>query len=201
MLSGMADVKSRREEYAEATRQALIDSAGELFAARGYHATSIEDVVRRARVTRGALYHHFAGKQELFEAVFEEQEARVAGQIAAAFAREDDALRQALAGLDAFLDACLDERFREIILRQGPTALGWVRWRELDQRYTLGLLRTGLRALMDERVIRPHSLDLLTRVFFAALSEAAIAIAEAGDPTAARDEAAGLVRAFLESLR
>ena len=194
-------VKSRREEYAEATRRALVDAATELFAQEGYQRTSVEQVARKARVTRGALYHHFDSKRDLFEAVFEEQEAALIDRVTAAVTATDDPWERVLAGLDTFLDACLDPRFRELALRQAPVALGWERWRELDERHAMGLVRDLLQALMESGEIRRFPLDLLAGMMFALLGEAARYIAAADDEERAGQEARSAVLAAVAGLR
>lgn len=196
-------VKSRREEYAEATRQALVDAAGDLFAERGYAGTSIEDIARGARVTRGALYHHFAGKQEVFVAVFEDLEARMVGALPVFDGAQDPEAvwEQVVGAFDAALDLCLDPRFQRIGLIEGPAVLGWQRWRELAERYDLGLIRDALTALTAAGLIRPQPVELLARVLFAALSEAALTIAASDDPPRTRAEAGALLRTLLEGLR
>ncbi|MFI0454094.1 TetR family transcriptional regulator [Actinomadura sp. 6N118] len=197
----MPSVKSRREEYAEATRQALLDAGADLFAERGYAATSIEDVVREARVTRGALYHHFRSKQELFEAVFEDVELGIVDKIVAAVATQSDAWSQAMAGIDAYLDLCLDPRTQELALRQAPIALGWTRWREIEERHALGLIRAQVESLTAAGLIRRRSPDLLSGILFGALIEAALAIAAAEDRSQARQEAGEIIRSLSEALR
>jgi AcrR family transcriptional regulator len=202
MVPVLMTVKSRREEYAEATRQALVDAAGDLFAERGYAGTSIEDIARGARVTRGALYHHFAGKREVFSAVLEALEARTVAALPQITAEDPEAVwQQVLASFDAALDLCLDPRFQRIALIDGPAVLGWQRWREVAERYDLGLIRDALTALAGAGLIRPQPVDLLARILFAALSEAALTIAAADDPQRTRAEAGALLRSLLEGLR
>lgn len=194
-------VKSRREEYTEATRVALLESATALFATRGYAATSIEDVARGARVTRGALYHHFGSKQELFEAVYDEQERGIVERIGASLGTRPDPWSQALAGIDVFLDACTEPGYRRIALEEGPAALGYDRWRELNEQHSMGLMRTMLEILMDSGDIRRQPVDLPARVLFSALCETGLAMAVAADQKAARQQAGELARRMLESLR
>jgi AcrR family transcriptional regulator len=195
------DVKSRREEYTEATRRALLDSAAALFEAKGYAATSVEEVVRGARVTRGALYHHFRSKQELFEAVYDELEGGIVDRVAATFGTHPDAWSQALAGVDIFLDACTEPRYHRIVLEEGPAALGYDRWRERNEHHSMGLVRAMLQILMDNGDIRRQPLDLVSRVVFSALTETGLAVAAADDREAARVQAGELSRRLLESLR
>lgn len=195
------DVKTRREEYAESTRRALLDAAAERFATAGYAATSIEDVVRDARVTRGALYHHFRGKQELFEAVFAEVELAALARIGAAADTPGAPWDAFTAGFDAALDACLDPAYRRIALQEAPIALGPVRWREVAEQHSLGVIRQILEALAAAGELRPLSVPLLSRVLFATLAEAALTIAEADDEQAARAAAGELVHTLLGGLR
>lgn len=198
----MESVKSRREEAVDATRAALVDSALRLFTERGFAATSLDDVVRDARVTKGALYHHFkGGKLALFEAVFEEVDLRLAERTAAATPEGGSPWELVHSGLDAYLEACADPVVRRIMFQEGPVALGWSRWRELDGCSSRGLLQGVLQALMDAGEIRPQPLDLLTRLLFTTLGEAGMSVAEAGDQDAARAEAKGLMIALLEGLR
>jgi AcrR family transcriptional regulator len=195
------DVKSRREEYTEATRRALLDAAADLFATSGYAATSIEDVVGRARVTRGALYHHFRSKEDLFEAVYTELEEAAVVRIAAAAETATDSWSAALGGVDVFFDLCLEERYRRIVIVEGPLAFGPRRWRELSEQHSMGLVRATLAALMDEGRIRRQDIEIPARIVFVVLSEAALGIAEADDRATARRQAFYLVRGVLDSLR
>ena len=147
-------VKSRREQYVESTRTALLDTGRRHFTERGFADVSAEELVRAAGLTRGALYHHFNGKQGLFEAVFEEYEDEAAQRIAAAVAGAGgDPWHRGIAGIRAFLDICAEPGYRQIVLLQGPIALGWQRWRELDQRYLGALLEDGLTAILGATVV------------------------------------------------
>jgi AcrR family transcriptional regulator len=192
---------SRRDEYTEATRRALLDSAAAAFVERGYAEASLDDIARGARLTKGALYHHFAGKQELFRVVFEEVEAEMIRDVRRAGEDEPDTWRRLLAGIRAFLDVCTTPRFRRIALEEGPAALGWDRWREIDERYSLALVRAPLARLMRAGVLQQRPVDLLARVVLAALTEAGMAVAAAADRQAARREAEELVTALLEGFR
>lgn len=194
-------VRSRRDEYTEATRRALLDSAAAAFVEHGYARASLEEIARNARLTKGALYHHFAGKQDLFRAVFEEVEAEMIQEVLRAGSGEPDPWLRLLAGIRGFLDVCLTARFRRIALEEGPAALGWHRWREIDQRYSLALVRTPLARLMSAGVLRPQPVDLMARVVLAVLSEAGMAVAAAADRGAARREAEELITALLSGFR
>src|SRR2546429_8481058 len=146
----MQQVRSRRELYSEATRAALLDEATRLFATRGYAGTSLEDVAAASQVTRGAVYHHFDGKQALFEAVLDAQETRAIARITAA-ATDADPLSAARQALDAFLDQCCDPAYGRLVWLEGPTALGWHRWRECEQKYAYGPVERFITALGDAR--------------------------------------------------
>lgn len=193
--------RSRREEYTEATRRALLDSAAAAFVERGYTEASLEDIARAARLTKGALYHHFSGKQDLFRAVFEEVEAEMIDGVRRAGEHEPDQWRRLLAGIRAFLDACTTPRYRRIALEEGPAALGWDRWREIDERYSLALVRTPLARLMRAGILQERPVDLVARVVLAALTEAGMAVAGAPDRQAARRDADELITALLTGFR
>jgi AcrR family transcriptional regulator len=198
----MGLVKSRREEAVDATRSALLDSALRLFTDRGFAATSLDDVVRDARVTKGALYHHFrGGKLQLFEAVFEEVDLRLAERIAAAVPPDAGPWELVEAGLDAYLAACSDEVVRRIMFQEGPVALGWARWRELDGCSSRELLSGTVQGLLDAGLIRPQPMELLTRLLFTTLGEAGMSVAEAADEQTARAEARRLLLDLLDGLR
>jgi AcrR family transcriptional regulator len=179
----MADGRRTRGEE---TRRRLLDAARSLFGERGYEATSIEAVLARASVARGALYHHFASKAELLDAVAVEVFAEIAesGAVAAAAAGEDT-LERMRAGSHAWLQMALDPAIQRIALLDPPTVLGWLRWRELDERYTLGGLRSGFRRLEREGRIPAGQSELLAYMLLAALNEAALFIAAASDQKAA----------------
>ena len=198
----MGEVKSRREEAVDATRAALLDSALRHFTERGFAATSLDDVVREARVTKGALYHHFkGGKLALFEAVFEEVDLRLAEQIMAQVPPDAGPWEVVHAGLDAYLEGCADPVVRRIMFQEGPVALGWARWRELDGCSARDLLSGAVQGLLDAGEIRPQPVELLTRLLFTTLGEAGMSVAEADDQDAARAEAGALLLSFVDGLR
>lgn len=195
----MEQVKARRERYVESTRAALLDAGRRFFAERGFGGVSAEELVRAAGLTRGALYHHFDGKQGLFEAVFEDLEAQAAARVTAAVGGAGTPEERAAAGVRAFLEICSDPEYREIVLLQGPIALGWRRWRQLDQRHLGTLLADGLADLLGGS--GPHPVGLATAAFYGALTELALAVADAEDPDRARDEALRLFAGMVAGLR
>src|SRR6516164_3359363 len=127
--------RTAKAEQSEATRTALLATARAMFAERGYAAVGTEEIVRSAGVTRGALYHHFAGKAELFEAVYEDVERELVGTIAdSLMATATDPLQALHAGTRAFLEACEDPAVQRIAMIDAPSVLGWERWREIGMR-------------------------------------------------------------------
>jgi AcrR family transcriptional regulator len=173
-------------ERSEATRGALVAAGRALFAERGYEATSIEEIVRAARVTRGALYHHFADKRALFRAVYEDVESELTAGLIGIVAGEPDPQRRLLSGLDAFLDACIDPAVQRIVLLEAPAVLGWDEMHELEAKYGLGLMNAALAQAMDEGIVERQPPAPLAQMLLGALTEAGLAIARAEDPAAAR---------------
>jgi AcrR family transcriptional regulator len=198
----MPEVKSRRELYSEATRAALLDEATALFAERGYAGTSLEDVASASRVTRGAVYHHFASKRALFEAVLDLQEARVTAEVIAA-ASTADPWQAAMLALDTYLSHCCDPVYGRLVWLEGPAALGWHRWRECEKDHAYGLVERFLRDLVDGGYLRDTAFDSLVRFSFWMLGGAGLAVAEAppGDKPRVRDEWRHLIGQAISSLR
>ena len=190
-------VKSLRQSYAENTRSVLIETARRLFVTRGYAAVSAEELVQSAGLSRGALYHHFDGKRGLFEAVFEEQEASATTRIGRAMNELTDPWQQALCGMDMFLEICSEHDYREIVLLQGPIALGWARWRELDKQHFAGLLTAATGNLIDAGLIHGQRADLVAAAIYGMLTELSLTIAAGSHRTKAREDASELLRNML----
>ena len=190
-----------REERAEATRARLVEVARELFAERGYAGVGTEEIVRRARVTRGALYHHFRDKRDLFRAVHESVERELVETIGAEIAGIADARQLLASGVRSFLDACTDPALRQIALTDAPAVLGWQEWREIDARYGMGLVLMGLNLAMEQGVIARQDPDPLAHLLLAALGEAALLMANADDPEEARRRVERPLLALLEGLQ
>ncbi|MCV6976194.1 TetR/AcrR family transcriptional regulator [Mycobacterium bourgelatii] len=198
------DPKARRAAQAEATRAALIDAAKRLFVEKGYHHTGTEEVVAEAEVgTRGALYHHFADKQALFEAVFIAVEEDLVLQAAKNLADPaHGAFNQLRQGLIGFLDASLTPQVQRILLIDGPAVLGWARWRELESVYGLGAIRAMLEIAIEEGDLAAgQPVAVLAHVLLAAAEEAAMFIANAVNQQEARDESVRALNALLDGLR
>jgi AcrR family transcriptional regulator len=183
---------NRRDQHVADTRQALVDAARTLFTAQGYAATGTEEIVAAARVTRGALYHHFHDKTDLFRAVMEQIarevaerliDAELAGPPAA------DAWEEVRDGLRAFLDLCVvTDDFQRIVLVEGPAVLGHEAWDELVARHGSNLLAEWLSRAVEQGRIAPVAIQPLTRLLIAMISESSLYIARADDRSAARQE-------------
>ena len=185
----------------DATRDALLGAARELFAERGYAAVGTEEIVGRAGVTRGALYHHFTDKRDLFRAVHEELEQALVADIGARIAGTDDPWELMVKGVGAFLDACTEPAVMRISLLDAPAVLGWEQWREIDARHGLGLVSFALQNAMDRGLLAPQPVSPLAHLLMGAMSEAAMVIANSEDPEAARHEVERPLLALLEGLR
>lgn len=193
---------SRQAERSEATRTELLRVARDMFGERGYEATPIEDVAEAAGVTKGALYHHFASKRDLFQAVFEHLEQELCDTvIVEALKGGDDVLEGMRLGIAAFLDSAGEGPCRRIVLVEGPSVLGWETWREIDERYGFSIVKNSLEAAMAAGVLRRKPVDPIAHLLLAALSEAALQIARAEEPDAARAEMNDALWSLIESLR
>lgn len=191
------EVKNRRVEQGEATRAALVRTARALFAERGYAAVGTEEIVRAAGVTRGALYHHFEGKRDLFRAVFEAVEGELIerlGRVALGARDPFDAMARAS---DEFLDACLDPEFQRISLLDAPAVLEFADWRGAG----LDLVQAALAAAMDAGQIVRRPVRPLAHILLGSLNEAALYVARADDVRAARREVGEIVTGMLAGLR
>lgn len=192
---------TKKQEQAETTRAGLIAVARELFAEQGYAGTSLEQIVGRAGVTRGALYHHFDGKRELFAAVYEQVESETTQRVAEAALAGSDVWQASQIGWRSFLDVCRDPAVRRIVLIDAPSVLGSEQWREIADRYGGALVRANLQALIDAGEIEQQPVAPLGRILMGALIEGAIAIAESDDPDAAADQMGAAVERVMAGMR
>jgi AcrR family transcriptional regulator len=177
--------RGRKEEQSRETQERLIRVATELFAEKGYAATATEDLVARAGMTRGALYHQYADKRDLFRAVFESVEQQLGLRMAQSAAAATDPAEQFRLGTRAFLEAALEPAVRRIVLLEGPTVLGREEWRRIDSQYAFSLVRAVWEANIAAGNVPPLPLDALTEVMLGALNAAGLAVAAAGDPKSA----------------
>jgi len=189
---------SLRAEQVAQTRAALVAAGRVLFGRGGYAATSVEDVARQARVTTGALYHHFPGKAALFEAVFEQVHVELL--MASAEAAEglaEGSVEWFAAGFDAFLDKVLEPDVRQIIITDAPAVLGLARFTELDERYAYTAIADGLRTAAAAGGLRADDPETMARLLLGALTRAGMLIASSAEPRATRDAAAASLRALI----
>jgi AcrR family transcriptional regulator len=193
--------QDRKAGRGEATRAALVQAARELFSERGYAAVGTNEVVRRAGVTRGAMYHHFPDKRELFRAAYEETERELVEGLAAHVATIEDPWEALVTGMRAFFNIASDPKLMRMGLIDAPSVLGWEAWREVGNRYGLGVTSAALQRAMDAGVLRPGDVDRLAHLLLAALGEAAMMLANAEDPGAEREQVKGALMAMLEGLR
>jgi AcrR family transcriptional regulator len=182
------DVKPLRVRQAEATRSLLIEVARENFTQHGYSATSIDDIIKQAGVARGALYHHFSGKEALFRAVYETVEGEVVARVMAAAAAQSSPWDAVRAGLSTFLDACLEPSFRRIVVLDSVSVLQAKVLEVGIDPVELPMLRTVLTPLLGTVTFGDTSIDALTYVALGGLYGASLYIARATDPHAARAE-------------
>lgn len=180
----------RRTEHASDTRGALISAARRLFAAQGYDSTGTEQIVTDARVTRGALYHHFKDKADLFRAVMAEAAGSVAQQLVDEQLAADSSspLAEIRDGVSAFLDVCVGGDFQRIVLVDGPRVLGSDAWEALVDQYGRQLLEEWLARCIEAGDLERVPTGPLARLLIAMLTEASLAIPRADDPAAARAE-------------
>ncbi|HEU5028840.1 MAG TPA: TetR/AcrR family transcriptional regulator [Spirillospora sp.] len=192
----------RRLDRGQATRRRLIEVATELFADRGYEGTSIEAVLERAGVSRGSLYHHFRGKDRLFEAVVEAVHAKVGeATLAAATASGATEAHGLLKAAElAWIRLAGDAVVRRILLIDAPTVLGWRRWRAIEEQYGLGMLKAVLQEAADAGRVPEQLVEPFAHILLAAGNEMALVIALADDIPAAQNTAEIAVEEFLNRL-
>ena len=196
-------MKTRRHRYSASTKRALVDVAEQLFTENGYTATSLDAIVAGADVTKGALYHHFSGKQAVFEAAFERVESRATAGIARASDGHQDPWEQARAGLRAFLGAVQEPAYRQIVISDGPSVLGHERFREQEERSTYAIVGEIVRSVLTtgEWDLDEDMLDTFTRIFFGALSAAGGSVAVSDDPAAAATRVEGAIGVIMAGLQ
>lgn len=177
-----------QSERTAQTRAALIAAARRLFGARGFAAVGAERIASEAGMTRGALYHQFTDKADLFAAVLDQVEAEIAQRVADSVAGldPDDTTAMLLAGADAFLDATSEPEQQRIVLLDGPSVLGWDRWRAICLRHTVGLIAALIQDGVDRGSLPAQPVQAMTHVLVGAADEAALYIAQAENPAAAR---------------
>lgn len=197
----MATIRSRRLDYSESTRSALVDSAVALFAKNGYAGTSLDEIARRARVTKGALYHHFSGKQALFEEAFEKVESAVIERLEEIADGPEPPWERALHGLREFITICFEPTYQRIAIQEAPVVMGWERWRAAEDRASFGLIRANVANLVEAGELDEVPLDVTSRLLFGALFAAATEIASSPDPQRVGAEIETVIVQLLNLLR
>ena len=200
-MAAPATRRRSQPERSEATQRALIESARELFATDGYADTQLDDVVRSAGVTKGALYHHYEGKADLFRAVFEHEQGRLAKVVSEAYHRQRDPWKGFLAGCRALLEAQLDPGVQRITLLDAPSVLGWEQKREIESRYCLQLVKKGLQAAMAEGQIALRPIEPIAHLVVGAVCEGSMMVARADDQRAAAKRLLTELRLLLDAFR
>jgi len=193
---------TRRQDYSSSTKRALIESATELFTERGYAGTSLDEVVAAARVTKGALYHHFASKLALFESVFLQIQKDSTDEISQVLSKVKDPWERAEVGLSTFLEVCRRPEFRRICMQEGPVALGHERWQEAEREASFGIVRSTVVSLLDavSDDLKPLA-EAFSVVFYGAMRSSAEYVADAEDPDEASDEVLATIGAILLGMR
>jgi AcrR family transcriptional regulator len=189
---------NRQAERSAATRASLVSAARRLFAERGYAGVGTEEIVRAAGVTRGALYHQFAGKEDLFLAVYEQVEQELTSRVTDSLGSIGSPFAELRAGVRVFLEECRGEEVQRIVLIDAPAVLGWERWREVAERYGLGLIEAVVGAALEAGEIAPLPAGTLAHLVMGALDEAALLVAR--DPSQTETVAATLER-LLDGLK
>jgi AcrR family transcriptional regulator len=192
---------SSKAQQSEATRRKLVRVGRDMFARSGFADVPTEEIVRRAGVTRGALYHHFRDKRDLFAAVVEQVEEEVMERVATAALAETDPWEQQRAAIEAYLDVCLEPAVQRIVLVDAPSVLGVAAWREIEARYGLGVVTAGLQSVMEAGYIEEQPVEPLAHLMLGALTEGGLMIARAEDREAARRAVGDAIDRILGGLR
>jgi AcrR family transcriptional regulator len=202
-MSSMTDQPpspGKRAAQGRATRGQLIEVATRLFAENGYEGTSIEAVLAAAGVSRGALYHHFAGKEALFEAVVAAVTDRVTAELMEAIAGCTDPVDAMRTAALAWIGLAGDPVIQRVVLVDAPSVLGWERWRTMDDGQTLGYMKAMLQAVSDSGRVPSGLVEPFSHMILAALDEFALVVARAPDPKAAVAEGRVAVEELLDRL-
>jgi AcrR family transcriptional regulator len=187
-------------ERSRSTRAALCEAGRELFAEHGFNAVGVEDIINRARVSRGALYHHFDGKTELFTTIVEDIEAGVSAAALEQMAKVADPIDALLAGTRVVFDLCMDPVVLRLSFLEAPALLGWSRWRELCERNSLGALTDYVKRAMDLGRIERRPVAPVAHLLHAASVELILLMANSPHPLRARRECEREMRRLVQGL-
>ena len=192
-----ATLRTRREEYADQTRQALLAAARDIFTAEGYQLAGIEAIAQAARVTRGAFYHHFEDKRALFEALVISLQQAAAEHIRRTALAEPDANARVMAGAAAFLESCTEPAYRRLVIQEAPAVLGSQRCREIGEAHPFGLLIAALAELRKAGRFDSANTWLAARMIGSMICEAALLLDGAESPKALKKQALAIVERVL----
>lgn len=199
--AGKATKSSHRQDYSSTTKRALLDSATTLFTDHGYAGTSLDEVVAAARVTKGALYHHFPSKLALFENVFLRVQESTTAEIEKAINASKDPWERAQIGMAKFLEVCRQPAFRRICMQEGPVALGHERWQEAEKASSYGIVQRTVDDLLADLGGVDDLGEAFTAVFYGAIRSASEYVSDAEDPDAASEDVQTTISALLAGLR
>jgi AcrR family transcriptional regulator len=199
MSDAAAEPASLRAEQVAQTRAALVAAGRQLFGENGFRATSVDDLAREARVTTGALYHHFPTKTAVFEAVFVQAHTDLMTASAKAAHGASDGIEELALGFEAFLDGVLQPDMQRILIVDGPAVLGLARYTELDEQYAHAVIVHSLTAATEAGTIKVEDPETATRLLLGALTRGAMLIANSPDPVETRHAVAKSMRALLSS--
>lgn len=191
----------RSKEETRETISKLINVARYHFTEKGYADTALEEIVDEAGMTRGALYHHFKSKKELFQNVLELVQKEIAECVETEAAKSEDAWEQLYLGCEAFVSAAIESQNKRILLIDGPAVLGWEVWRRMDEQNSMRLMREQLLMMQDVGYMKPISVDGLTHTLSGALNESALWIAQISDGRRAFVETMDVIKLMFEGLK
>jgi AcrR family transcriptional regulator len=191
----------RQAERSELTRNAILEAAGRLFADVGFNSATVDDIARAAGVAKGAVYHHFPTKEDVFEAVFKRASAQLVAEVVRSGAGAKDALEAMVVGTRAYFEICASPAFRQVILVDGPAVLGWQKWREIDEAHFGRMIPAALTAAIEAGLLRDLPVEPLARLLLGAASEAAAACAASADPRSIGLAHAAAFQTLLDGLR
>jgi AcrR family transcriptional regulator len=177
-----------------------VGTARRLFAEQGFAATSTEEILAAAEVSRGAMYHHFSSKTELFRAAFEAVEDDLTAEVMTVAATETDPVRMLATGFATFLDQCLRTEVQRIVMVEGPTVLGWDTWHELDERYAFGSLKAVLQLVAAEGRITDDEVDPWAHLLLGAVMQAGMVVSRSSDPENAKQDMTATFEKIISAL-
>lgn len=192
---------SRRQDYSSSTKRALLDNATSLFTDHGYAGTSLDEVVAAARVTKGALYHHYSSKLALFESVFMRCQEDTMKKIEKSLRQSKDPWERAQIGLRTFLDICQEPTYRRICIQEGPVALGHERWLEAEKEFSFGLVYGIVSDLVKDMDGPADLSETFAHIFYGAMQSAGDYVADSPDAEEASDKVQAVISAILVGLR